>query len=134
MRPWHELNEGYREANRHQADHIAVKLRATLCEAAPFGDPRPVAIWSDDEVELLAKMEHRRWNANRWLEGWSVGPRDDANKRHPNLVEWQDLDDETRDYDRKAVRQIPELLELLGLKVVRAGATTISRVHSKRTP
>lgn len=123
LRPWPHLNESYREANRHQADHIWVKLRAVQCVAVKKGElgtQRP-AQWSADEIETLARMEHARWNANRYLEGWQVGPRDDSQKRHPNLVPWDELDEPTKDYDRNAVRQIPELLALLGRVIVRTG-------------
>lgn len=120
MRPWEQLSEAYREANRHQADHIPVKLRAVGCVSAAVNDPRPPAVWSDAEVELLSAMEHARWNANRWLEGWQLGPRNDARKTHPKLVPWAELDEPTRQYDRDAVRQIPELLGIVGLKVVRS--------------
>lgn len=120
MRPWEQLSEAYREANRHQADHIPVKLRAVGCVTAAVNDPRPPAVWSDAEVELLSAIEHARWNANRWLEGWQLGPRNDARKTHPKLVPWAELDEPTRQYDRDAVRQIPELLGIVGLKVVRS--------------
>jgi hypothetical protein len=119
MRPWEKLSEAYREANRHQADHIPVKLRAVGCATAAISDLRSPAEWTDGEVEILAAMEHARWNANRWLEGWRLGPRDDGRKTHPKLVPWADLDEPTRQYDRDAVRQIPELLKLVGQKVVR---------------
>jgi hypothetical protein len=123
MRPWEQLSESYRESNRHQADHIPVKLRAAGCVIAASDDPRPPAIWTADEVELLAAMEHARWNANRWLDGWRLGPRNDARKTHPKLVPWAELDEPTRQYDRGAVRQIPELVGLLGRKAVRAAAS-----------
>ncbi len=119
MRPWEKLSEAYREANRHQADHIPVKLRAVGCATAAISDLRSPAEWTDGEVEILAAMEHARWNANRWLEGWRLGPRDDGRKTHPKLVPWADLDEPTRQYDRDAVRQIPELLKMVGQKVVR---------------
>ena len=121
MLPWDELIESYREANRQQADHISVKLRAVGCVAINkiSQQSRPEATWSQSEIEILSKMEHQRWNANRWLEGWQYGPRDDSKKLHPNLVPWEELDEPTREYDRKAVQQIPALLNLISKVIVR---------------
>ena len=127
MRPWHELSEAYREANRDQADHISVKLRAVHCEAVPTADTRPAVVWTDTEIEALSRMEHQRWNANRWLNGWRRGPRNDAQKTHPNLAPWEELDEATREYDRDAIRQISELLALVGKRIVRkSGVSEVS--------
>ncbi len=122
MRPWDELPEPYKEANRQQADHIPVKLRAIGCVAVLRSESngRPAAEFTPEEVERLAKMEHQRWCANRWLDGWRLGKRDDRQKRHPNLVPWEALDEPTRDYDRDAVRQIPDLLKLVDHVLVRS--------------
>jgi hypothetical protein len=120
MRPWERLSESYREANRHQADHVPVKLRAVGCRMTTMDDPTPAAAWTDSEVEVLAAMEHARWNANRWLDGWRLGPRNDVRKTHPKLVPWAELDEPTRRYDRDAVRHIPELVGMLARKVVRS--------------
>lgn len=121
MRPWDELPESYREANRHQADHISVKLRAVRCQAIPEADRDGAepAVWTEEEIEILAQMEHERWAANRWLEGWRQGPRDEVRKLNPTLVPWEELDEATRDYDRSAVRQIPALLRLMRRVIVR---------------
>ena len=128
--PWDKLSEGYREANRHQADHLTVKLRAVDCKAiaASTCTEKIHVTWTDAEIETMAKMEHHRWNANRWLEGWQCGPRDDSKKLHPNLVSWEETDETNRDYDRNAVRKIPELLELVGQVVVRRSRVDIGDV------
>lgn len=121
MRPWGELAESDKEANRDQADHMAVKLRAVNCLAVPQDQlqGRELAQWTEEEIETLAKMEHQRWNANRWLDGWHLGPRDDSKKSHNNLVPWEELDEKTRNYDREPARNILKLLELAGRAVAR---------------
>ena len=73
-----------------------------------------------DEVEDLAKKEHRRWVAERRDAGWTPGPeRDVANKVTPYLVGWNDLTEEIRDYDRVLVRKIPEILAAVRLEIRR---------------
>ena len=112
MVEWIKLNEEYRDNNRSQADHIDVKLRAIECEACPLDDEREEFNFTSDKNLMieLAKMEHRRWNANRWLAGWRLGKRNDELKMHPDLLPWEDLDSETQGYDIEAVANIPHLL------------------------
>ncbi|MFW6161440.1 MAG: NAD-binding protein [Planctomycetota bacterium] len=119
--PWERLPQHLKASNRHQADHIPIKLRAVGCVSGPpRGDGEPVDAFSDDEVELLARMEHARWSAERWLEGWTPGPRDPDRKTTPYLVPYDELPQAVRDYDRQTVREIPALLDLVGQKIYRA--------------
>lgn len=124
LRPWSELSGDLRDANRQQADHIPVKLRALGYAMRPAEDGAPGIAFqpSDEEVEALARAEHRRWCANRRLAGYRHGPvRDDAARIHPDLVPWEALDERTRDYDRDPVRNLPELLATVGYRIQRVG-------------
>ncbi len=120
---WRSLcREDYKESNRQQVDHLWLKLRAVRCEAAPASDPRPAAVWSKDEIEVLSQMEHDRWVAERRLSGWRPAPeapgvsglKDEAERTSPHLVPWADLSEEIKAYDRSAVMNIPELLRAVG--------------------
>jgi hypothetical protein len=121
LRSWDHLREDLRESNRQQADHLPVKLRAIDCrlvEASSAGEP--VTSFSDEEVEVLAQMEHARWNAERWIAGWSYAPEKDPERRlNPNLVSWAGLTGEIRGYDRATVRLIPRLVQAVGQKICR---------------
>jgi hypothetical protein len=111
--PWDELDEEFKDSCRHQADHIDVKLRALGCLRGFSGSRKRNAVGAltDEQVELLAEMEHTRWCAERYLAGWEHGPtRDDAGRRHPDLVPWSELGEDRREIDRRFVRGIPELL------------------------
>ncbi|MHB8765383.1 MAG: RyR domain-containing protein, partial [Deferrisomatales bacterium] len=116
LRPWDELDDVLRSSNLHQADHLGVKLRAVACSWRPLapGAPAPGGggFFSAAEVELLARMEHDRWNAERWLAGWTLGPRDPAGRVSPHLVAWDELSEEVREYDRETVRLIPRLVSM----------------------
>ncbi|MCX5769397.1 MAG: RyR domain-containing protein, partial [Candidatus Hydrogenedentes bacterium] len=110
----------FRDSNRQQADHIPIKLRAIDCRNAAKNMPgNPVTSFSPEDVEMMAKMEHARWNAERFLAGWAVGPRDLERRTSPYLVAWDDLPEEIRQYDRTTVRNIPLLLDTIGEKTVR---------------
>jgi hypothetical protein len=118
--PWEELSEEKRESNRAEADHIRVKLRAVGCGIAPLHDWEAGGFpFTPDEVEAMARMEHERWLSERLAHGWRPGPRDEARRTNPHLVPWEELDEESRAYNRAAVRLIPGLLLRAGLQVHR---------------
>ncbi|WP_295884273.1 RyR domain-containing protein [uncultured Thiohalocapsa sp.] len=116
---WTQLATSYRDANRHQADHLWAKLAVTDCQAVPEELVESFA-FAPMEVEQLAVIEHRRWAVERWLDGWTYGAeRDNARKRHPQLISYAELSDAMQDLDRFAVRLVPALLARSGLGVVR---------------
>ena len=120
--PWDDLREDFRDSNRQQADHIAIKLHGIGCLRVPVsaGDPRPaIRRFDDDEIEVMARMEHARWNAERLLAGWEKGEKDTKNKISPYLCPWEDLTADIQDYDRRTARQIPAYLDEIGEKVCR---------------
>ncbi len=112
MRPWDELDTGFKDSNRQVADHIPVKLRAIGCVAVPVTDPLADAGFAstDGEVETLARMEHARWCAERFLAGWTLGPSDKPRLVSPHLVPYDQLDNGIQEYDRESVRSIPTVL------------------------
>jgi hypothetical protein len=72
------------------------------------------------EAERLAVIEHLRWAADRYLDGWAYAPvRDNARKHHPQLIPYPGLSEPIKDLDRFAVRGVPALLARSGLGVVR---------------
>jgi hypothetical protein len=118
-RPWPALTASYREANRHQADHIWAKLAVMDCRAVPEERGGSFA-FAPLEAERLAVIEHLRWAADRHLDGWSYAPvRDNARKHHPQLIPYRDLSEPMKDLDRFAVRGVPTLLARSALGVVR---------------
>jgi len=122
VRDWEDLDEDFRESNRQQAAHIFVKLRAIGCEVADKDDPRPAATgFTRDQLELLGRVEHARWMAERILAGWTYAPgrKDIARKTSPYIVEWDKLSPEVQQYDRDFVALIPTLLDGDGKKICR---------------
>src|ERR1022692_4839917 len=120
--PWDQLDDDLVESNRQLADHIPVKLRAVGCHPTPKGKNDPgilVDKFEPGEVELLAKLEHRRWMAERFLAGWTLGSRDDEKRINPYLVEWDDLPTNIQDYDRNFVRILPGVLSLVNQEIHR---------------
>ena len=68
-------------------------------------------------LEKLAEHAHDLWAMQRLSEGWSYGPqRDDALKRHPCLVPYQDLPESEKQYDRIAVTGILKAILAMGFQ------------------
>jgi hypothetical protein len=118
--PWEQLPEYLKESNRRQADDIYPKLRRIGCKVADADGRKAVKMtFTEAEIELMAEMEHGRWNAERLLGGWKRGSRDIDNKTSPYIVPWPELDDDIKKWDRETVRKIPEFLAKAGLEVRR---------------
>lgn len=117
---WENLSQEYKDSNRKAADHMGVKMRGIGCEIVSKDDPRSSATFSEEEIEKLSELEHRRWNAERSLSGWTFGKqKNDKTRKTPYLIDWKDLSEDIKDYDRNTVKNIPNVLGLVGLKVVR---------------
>jgi len=68
-----------------------------------------------------ANMEHRRWNADRLLSGWTYGKdRDDELKIHDNLVDWEDLPDGIKNKDIETINNIPKILKEFKIRICKS--------------
>ena len=116
---WDILPESLKSSNRAQAQHIWEKISHIGYKVRQTPKERIKIIeFTNDEVEILAKMEHGRWNAERLLNGWRYGEKKDiVKKENPNIIPWKDLPDTMREYDRNAVRRIPEILASVGFEL-----------------
>ena len=76
--------------------------------------------FSKGDIDDLAIFEHDDWMRERIGTGWKFGHDDTKNKVNSNLVEWDKLDEDTQDFDRDTIKNIPMLLDKIGLKVIRS--------------
>ena len=119
VKPWADLPEDIREANRAQARHIAEKLNM-IGYAYDSGDtPFPsVDEFGKETTLLLAQNEHIRWMNERIAAGWVYGPvRDNDKKLQPLLVEWDELPDKEKQKDIDVAENIIPMLKSIGLRV-----------------
>jgi hypothetical protein len=118
--PWEALSEELKESNRRQADQMGQKLKSIGCGIAPLTDWQAAGFcFGDEQVEAMARMEHKRWMAERLREGYRLGPRDPEERTNPNLLPWEQLSAESRELTREMVRRIPVLLARVDLQVCR---------------
>lgn len=119
MKNWEALNQGLKNSNLQQADHIFRKLQEVGYDLREIkGREIKITEFTDEEVEIMSEMEHGRWNAERLLDGWKWGKEKDVEKKiSPYLVSWDELSEEVKEWDRQTVRKIPEFLASVGFEV-----------------
>ncbi len=69
-------------------------------------------------IEEMAKNVHDVWAKNRLDEGWTYGPvRNDEAKTHPCLVDYDDLSDSEKQYDRATATETLKFILKSGFSI-----------------
>ena len=101
--PWEALSDDFKESNDSRVDDIPAKLVELGYALARGRYGEAVERFTDAEIEMLAKLEHERFEAERRMSGWVLGPKDKDRRISPYLVPWFQLAETVRDVDRAAV-------------------------------
>lgn len=71
-------------------------------------------------IEEMSKNVHEVWAETRISQGWTYGEkRNDAEKKHPCLVPYEELSEEEKEYDRNTSIETIKLILKLGFKISR---------------
>ena len=71
-------------------------------------------------TERLAENTHDHWARRRMAEGWTFGPvRDEAARKHPDLVPYDQLTEAEKEYDRETAMQTLKAITALGWRIER---------------
>ena len=117
-----DLPDYIRYSNYKQADFL-VKILAELgYDVVDIGDSgKAVESFNEDDLEYLAKREHNAWYKLKVNLGWRYGPvRNEKEKTNPNLVDWDILDIENKESNKKTFRNLPILCKNVDLKIVKS--------------
>jgi len=122
-KPWFQLSEEYRIANRRAVAHIFAKLfdagfdlrgwmeRHDVWSALPALNEGESLYRDAEERERLSVLEHQRWSRDRRLNGWRYGEkRDEVRKLHPDLRPYDELSEPIKDFDRKFIDLLDSIL------------------------
>ena len=114
-----DLPDGLKYSNLRQARSIVDKLELMGWEMRPIGGEGEVITKIPDElVEILAIIEHDDWVKERTDAGWKYGVAKSVKRKiTPYLVPYEELDENIKENDRDAIRNIPLLLEKIGMAI-----------------
>lgn len=114
-RPWDQLARFYRASNVRQ---VLATLGSAIAVGRSWGaGEERTGMPSDEQLERMAELEHASWRRHLESRGWRhAAVRDDARRRHPDLLPWEQLGDDARRKTRDGVRSSLELLATLGYR------------------
>jgi hypothetical protein len=119
---WEHLAEDKKESNRHAARDVPNKLRAIghgMRRIAEGSEPLTPDI-TDEEIDLLARMEHDRFWREERMQGYTQNKiKNLPQKKHDCLIPFDELPADKQIYDIEAVRAIPVILKELGFEIYR---------------
>jgi len=99
VKKWEERSYFEQESNRASSDHIKIKQKYLKLYSI------------DNVIEKLAKCEHNRWNAYHFLNGWKFSKEIVKEKKlHNCLVNYNELSEDIKDYDREMVSNIEKII------------------------
>jgi hypothetical protein len=108
LAPWERLPPTLRRSNLAAVDDIPNKLHMIGKRLLKGGDRLVI---DPTDAELLAEMEHGRFNYERLSGGWEFGEsRQVSHMISPYLTPWSDLEEEVKKWDRDAVDAIDNAL------------------------
>jgi hypothetical protein len=114
-RPWVELAPFYRDSNVRQ---VLTVLGSAVAVGRSWGaSATPGSPLSDEQLDEMARREHESWLAHLRKTGWTwAAELDREARKHPALLPWDQLPDESRAKTREGVTDTIALLETLGYR------------------
>lgn len=113
-------------SNYAQAEHLPEKVRALGYQLAFAYDSQAfeeVTSFDREQIEVLARLEHERWMDERLSAGWTLDRRQKDSvpekKLSPYLIDYEELPEKIKEYDRDTARELISLVQSVGLMVVR---------------
>ena len=105
--------------------HVGLYVVPQKDKGSDSPSPESVQAIIEDNIEVLAEIEHLMWMEEKFRDGWQFGtPRDDDRRIHHSLVPYADLSESDKQKDRNQVRKYLEFVDMAGYKIA-------SRVESK---
>ena len=105
---WNTLNSFTRYSNISAADYHEIRLQMLSHWGVP---PRPEAL-DAGQLELLAELEHIRWERFHYLNNWRPGApvngkaKNPQQRTHSDLIPYSDLTDREKEKDRENIRTL----------------------------
>lgn len=106
-----------------ESQHYMIQVLQSVEEYVPhpiYVDDIPLDGNLEELQEAIAENAHEVWAEARMKEEWTYGKeRDDAKKKHPDLVPYTALPDSEKEYDRIMAFNTIKLVKKLGFDIVK---------------
>ena len=114
-----DLPDTLKYSNLRQARSIMEKLQLMNWTLRPMDSPgKKIEKIETAVVETLAMFEHKAWMEERLSTGWKYGPEKNVDEKiSPYLIPYEALPEQIKEFDRNTVRNIPELLDMIGMAI-----------------
>jgi hypothetical protein len=120
---WSKVPTDLKASTRRSADNIRTKLAAIGLEYVPIKNAYLKSdewVFTEFEIESMAKMEHIQWVEEKKRQGWSFAPmRNNVKKQHPIIIPWDAMTESEKNKDRVAVGFIGQFLKQSGFMICR---------------
>ncbi len=124
LKDYNKLSDNEKEQNRNNVRDIPRKLAMIGYTMVPARGKESAAKFNDDEMAVLARMEHERWMQEKLDAGWKFAEKtDNSKKQHKGLIPWDDLSREETDKDYIMVKSISQILARAGYTVAKMSKT-----------
>jgi voltage-gated potassium channel Kch len=110
---WYALPEFIKMSNRWRADHTPVLMQLAGIRVQDGVANAAVMRLTEEEIELLSQLEHRRYVIERFLTGVR------QITQQPNLEDWSKLSEDQRAWNRREVAHVPAIMARLGMQLSR---------------
>jgi hypothetical protein len=118
--PYKDLDDELKEQNRAYVRDIPNKVARVGYAMVPARSDQAPFDFPGEDLERLARMEHRRWMGEKLHAGWEYGRKtDEAQRLSEALLPWEKLPEAQKEKDRDLVRGIPRILAKAGYTVVK---------------
>jgi hypothetical protein len=108
---WHQLDPALKTQCLIQSRFLLSMLHMTGFNVCSAQDSDSPPRFTDEDIDLLGRMEHDRWSREKIEAGWRYGERKDIDRRlTPYLIPWSEMPEQIRKFDRVLVRNVAELL------------------------
>jgi RyR domain len=121
--PYEDLDQETKESNVAAAQRIPEILALagfSLEEGLATPDEEePILAFLKQHLDFLAEEEHKGWEEQKRIDGWTYDDRrDDTKRKHPSLVPYAKLQEEDKNKDRRTIQNYPKYAREAGFKIV----------------
>lgn len=119
---WNNLTDAMKEANRRSARHLKIKLNLAgySLNDKSSSDSQKIPDFSTEQIHMFSQVEHRRWSAEKILEGYIPGepansPKEDKYQKnilyiHKDIRPFSELNEQDISKDVETFKDLKEIL------------------------